>query len=81
MKLLVADKPCCEVLGHDIIQVAKINIAELCDEDLDLLILGHLNQYRYDTTYTQCTTSHTKAKERKRAEVRDICSVFCAVYP
>ena len=57
------------MVGQDVIEAAKLNIAELSDEDVDLLILAHLHQHRDDTAETAHTASHTKTHVRKRAEV------------
>ena len=54
-------------MSQDVTEAAKLSIAEMTDEDLDLLTLAHLHLHRDDTAQTTHTALHTKVHARKGA--------------
>ena len=60
---------CSSVLGIDALKAMRLNMLEIPPEDLDLIVLSHLQQNRINSNVTKKTSSHTQASARKRASM------------
>jgi hypothetical protein len=56
---------CSSVLGIDVLKAIRLNMLEIPPEDLDLIVLSHLQQNRVNSNVTKKTSSHTQASARK----------------
>ena len=57
--LQLIGEACSSVLGIDVIEAIRLNMLEIPPEDLDLIVLSHLQQNRVNSDYNKKTSSHT----------------------
>ena len=75
--LFLSGKSCYEAIDLTTLEEIRVNMTELPKENLDLILLGNLQQNRVNSAHTQQTSTHKEEKDRQRALLLSCSYMLC----